>query len=150
MSYIIRGTRDSATASNGFVDSFAQSEIVTGDVILDQTIKLPEWVDRSAAVPEEQAAWERMMGDLTQHEGKHAEINRKQADKLDKALPGTTGFGNAPTPQAARMKAALNRDAKIKTKQRQNRNETVKRHREFDAETDHGRKNCTSYGDCAN
>jgi len=140
MRIINMAVKDSVQPGNRFVDSFANSELVSADVKLDQTITLPEWTDRGSATPDEQAAWDRGLNTLKQHEDSHADINRQQADKLDKALPGTTGFGNAPGVQGAVQKARTDLTTKVQQKQQRNVDETRKRQRKFDDDTDHGRR----------
>ncbi|MEW5980611.1 MAG: DUF922 domain-containing protein, partial [Acidobacteriota bacterium] len=132
--------QDSVQPGNVLVDSFAASELVSADVKLDQTITLPEWSDRAAASPEEQAAWDVGLGGLKEHEEQHATINRQQAEKLDRALPGTRGFGQAPAPVDAQRKARSELSSKVRQKQQRNIEETRKRQRKLDDDTDHGRR----------
>ncbi|MCX6624636.1 MAG: DUF922 domain-containing protein, partial [Acidobacteria bacterium] len=140
MRIINMAVKDSVQPGNRLADSFANSELVSADVKLDQTITLPEWTDRGSATPDEQAAWDRGLNTLKQHEDSHADINRQQADKLDKTLPGTTWFGNAPGVQGAVQKARTDLTTKVQQKQQRNVDETRKRQRKFDDDTDHGRR----------
>ncbi len=140
MAIINMRVQDSVQPGNSLVDSFAASELVSADVKLDQTITLPEWSDRASATPEDQAAWDAGLAGLKQHEDQHATINRQQAEKLDKSLPGTRGLGQAPAPGDAQRKARSDLASKVGQKQQRNLEETRRRQRKFDDETDHGRR----------
>jgi len=131
--------QDSVQPGNALVDSFAASELVSADVKLDQTITLPEWSDRASATPVEQAAWDAGLAGLRQHEEQHATINRQQAEKLDKSLPGTRGSGQASAPADAQRKARSDLSSKVQQKQQRNLEETRRRQRKLDDDTDHGR-----------
>lgn len=139
MNVINMRVQDSLQPGTALVDSFAASELLSADVKLDQTITLPEWSDRGAATPEDQAAWDTGLAGLRQHEEQHATVNRQQAEKLDKSLPGTRGFGQAPASGDAQRKARADLSGKIGDKVRRNDEETKRRQRRLDEETDHGR-----------
>jgi RHS repeat-associated protein len=140
MNVINMRVQDSVQPGTSIVDSFAASELVSADVKLDQTITVPEWSERAAATPEEQAAWDAGLAGLRQHEEQHATINRQQAEKLDKSLPGTRGFGEAPASRDAQRKARADLSGKVSGKVRRNDEETKRRQRRLDEETDHGRR----------
>ena len=140
MAIINMRVQDSVQPGNALVNSFAASELVSADVKLDQTITLPEWSDRASATPEDQAAWDTGLAGLKQHEDQHATINRQQAEKLDKSLPGTRGLGQAPAPGDAQRKARADLSGRITGKVRRHDEETQRKQRRFDEETDHGRR----------
>ncbi len=140
MGVINMRVQDSVQPGNSLVDSFATSELVSADVKLDQTITLPEWSGRANATPEEQAAWDAGLTGLKQHEDQHATINRTQAEKLDKSLPGTRGSGQAPASGDAQRKARSDFASKVQQKQQRVLDETRKRQRKLDDDTDHGRR----------
>lgn len=140
MGIINMRVQDSVQPGTSVVDSFAASEVVSADIKLDQTITMPEWNDHASATPEEQAAWDAGVAGLKQHEEQHATINRQQAEKLDKGLPGTRGFGQAPAPGDAQRKARADLSGKLSGKVRRNDEETKRKQRRLDEETDHGRR----------
>ena len=80
------------------------------------------------------------MSSLNEHEEGHAEINRQQAQKLSRSLPGTRGSGQAKTPQEALDKAMKNMAKKESDKAQRVNKETAERQKEYDEKTDHGSK----------
>ena len=130
----------SVTPGSPLVDSFATSEVKSADVKLDQTITLPSWAEQTKSSPEEQKAFTDAVSGLKEHEEGHAAINRQQAQKLDKSLPGTTGRGQGKTPQDALNKATKNMVQKENNKAQQNNAQTRTQQQEYDKKTDHGRK----------
>jgi predicted secreted Zn-dependent protease len=105
---------------------------------LDQTIKLPEWTERAAASPDEQAKWDTGVAGLRQHEDTHAASNRQQAEQLDKSLPGTQGRGQAKSGVDARNKARADLTTKEQQKLDRNLEATRKRQTKLDDDTLHG------------
>ena len=140
MAVINMRVQDSVQPGNSIVDSFAASELVSADVKLDQTITVPEWSDRSAASLEEQAAWDAGLAGLKQHEEQHATINRQEAEKLDKSLPGTRGSGRAATAMDAQRRARSDLYGKMTEKRQHAIGEANRHQKKLDEETDHGRK----------
>ena len=80
------------------------------------------------------------MASLKKHENDHADINREQAGKLDKSLPGTSGYGIGNTPGEAVKSATKEMNKEIQDKANQINAETRKKQADYDAKTDHGRK----------
>src|SRR5208283_6067466 len=98
------------------------------------------WVDSNKASPEDQAAWTTSMAGLKEHEQGHADINREEAQKLNNALPGTTGVAVAPTSTEAYKKAGAQLTQKLNQKVKSNAAENSTRQQQYDKRTDHGRK----------
>jgi RHS repeat-associated protein len=134
------GIDTSVTPGNELVDSFATAEVKSADVKLDQTITLPSWQEQGSAPAEEQKIFAGQVSSLKEHEDGHAEINRQQAQKLDKSLPGTRGTGQGKTPQEALNKATRNMSQKEKNKAQQVNRETADKQKEYDRKSGHGRK----------
>ena len=132
--------QDSLQPGNQLVDSFAASELVGADVKLDQTIVVPEWAGRAEATLDQQAFWDAGLAGLKQHEEQHATISRQQAEKLDQSLPGTRGLGQASAPGDAQRKARSDLSSKVQQRQQRNIEDTRKRQRTLDDDTDHGRR----------
>ncbi len=91
-------------------EAVAVSDTLTlksADVQLNQTVTLPNWVDADQASAEDQAAWKTEMDSLKEHENGHVEIDREEAQRLDKSLPGTKALGNGST--GAQAQAAANK-----------------------------------------
>jgi RHS repeat-associated protein len=118
----------------------ATETLTSADVILNQTITLPKWVESGTASPEEQTNWNTEVGQLKGHELGHADINREQAQKLDKSLPGTSGTAAAPTSAQAYKAAGQQLTQKLNQKVRATGAETKTQHQQYDKRTDHGRK----------
>ena len=129
----------SATPGNQTVDSFATAEVISADVKLAQTITLPSWQEQSSASPQEQKTFTDQVSSLNEHEEGHAEINRQQAQKLDRSLRGTekrTGKDFS----GGSYKAIKNMAKKESNKAQRVNKETAERQKEYDEKTDHGRK----------
>jgi RHS repeat-associated protein len=118
----------------------ASETLKSADVELKQTITMPNWVDSNKASPEDQAAWTTSMAGLKEHEQGHADINREEAQKLNIALPGTTGVAVAPTSTEAYKKAGAQLTQKLNQKVKSNAAENSTRQQQYDKRTDHGRK----------
>jgi predicted secreted Zn-dependent protease len=97
-------------------------------------------VEQSQASPEDQAAWNTAQAGLKAHEERHAQINREAAQKLDKALPGMSGIGGAPTSAKAFKNAAAQLTQKLSQTVRTVSAERNTRQKQYDDTTDHGRK----------
>jgi len=128
--------------AEGFEGTFinANETVKSADVELKQTVTLPNFVEKSQASPEDQAALDNAMTGLKAHEQGHVEINREEVQKLDKSLPGTTGTGSAPTSGEAYTKAGAQLTQKLNQKVRDTSAERNARQRQYDQRTDHGRK----------
>jgi RHS repeat-associated protein len=122
------------------VSVMATETVASADVILNQTIIMPNWVESSTASPEEQAGWKTEMGQLKEHELGHVDINREQAQKLDQSLPGTSATAVAPTSAQAYKKAAEQLTQKLNQKLKSNTAERQTHHQQYDERTFHGRK----------
>src|SRR5713226_5570757 len=94
--------------------STAFAEVKSADVILQQTITTPTWAEHDSASPQEQQAWDQGAATLQKHEEGHAEINRQGAQKLDKEVPGTTGYGTGKTPGDAQKNAVNQMNNNVK------------------------------------
>jgi predicted secreted Zn-dependent protease len=129
-------------SAEGFEGTFvnATETVKSADVELNQTVTLPNWVERGQASTEEQTAWDNSMTGLKAHEQGHVEINREAAQKLDKSLPGTAGTGGAPTANEAYKKAGAQLTQKLNQKVRSTSAERNARQKQYDDRTDHGRK----------
>ena len=114
--------------------------VKSADVMLTQTVTLPNWVDSGSASPQEQSAWNQGQQTLKAHELGHVDINRSQAEKLDKSLPGTSGTGIAPTTKTAATEAQKRVAGAIGGKVKTNVAETNRQQQQYDKRTDHGRK----------
>jgi predicted secreted Zn-dependent protease len=128
-------------SASGFEGTFvtATETLKSADVDLKQTITLPNWVESTHASPEEQASWNMEMSGLKTHEMGHAKINREEAEKLDKALPGTSATAGAPTSAEAYKKAGGQLTQKLNQTIKANDTENGSRQQDYDKRTDHGR-----------
>jgi RHS repeat-associated protein len=118
----------------------AFTEIKSADVILVQTITLPKWDGYDKASKEEKLEWDSNLATLKEHEEGHAQINREEANKLDKSLPGTTGYGTGKTPQQALNAAYSQMGQQGQKKLNNSQKNTKQRNQDYDKATDHGRK----------
>ncbi|MFN8007375.1 MAG: DUF922 domain-containing protein [Terriglobia bacterium] len=118
----------------------ATETIKSADVEIKQTVTLPNWVEQFQTSPEDQAAWNTAQAGLKAHEEGHVQINREAAQKLDKALPGMVGSGDAPTSVEAYKKAGKQLTQKMNQKVRSVSTERNTRQKTYDETTDHGRK----------
>ncbi len=128
--------------ADGFEGTYvtATETLVSADVQLNQTITMPNWVEKSQAAEGDQTSWNNSMTSLDNHEKEHVQIYREQAQKLDRSLPGTAGTGGAPTSTEAYKKAGAQLTKKPNQKVRANAAETKTRQQQHDTRTDHGRK----------
>jgi RHS repeat-associated protein len=126
---------------SGFEGTFvtATETLKSADVELKQTIIMPNWVESPKASPKEQAAWETALTELKEHEEGHALINREQAEKLDRTLPGTSATAGAPNSTDAYKKAGARLTQRLNQEVRGNNAENNTRQEEYDKHTDHGR-----------
>src|SRR5579864_3611914 len=111
----------------------------SADVQLNQTVTLPNWVDADQASAEDQAAWKTEMDSLKDHENGHVEIDREEAQRLDKSLPGTKALGNGSTGAQAQAAANKKLGAAIQKKADNTKQQLIQRNADYDQQTDHGR-----------
>ena len=111
--------------------------LTKADVKLDQTVELPAW---HSSNPSEQVAFDASAAKLEKHELEHVEINREEADKLDKSLPGTTGTATGSTGQEAAQNAYNDMHKDVQQKSDDAQNSADRRNQELDKKTSHGTK----------
>jgi RHS repeat-associated protein len=140
MSIKYKDVEVSQTSPTIATDGTAFTEIKSSDVILVQTITLPKWDGYDNASKEEKTEWDSKVATLKEHEEGHATINREEASKLDKSLPGTTGYGTGKTPQQALNAAYGQMGQQVQKKLNNTQKDTKQRNQDYDKATDHGRK----------
>ena len=111
--------------------------ITSDTVTLTNTVQLPQW---TGGTPEQQAAFDKGVGQLKTHEDSHVADNRAAADTLDKSLPGTKGTGTAPTTPAADAAAKADLKTNVGAKNAGAAADMANRGAARDAATDHGKK----------
>jgi RHS repeat-associated protein len=136
-------------SADGFEGTFvtATETVKSADVELNQTVTLPNWVERSQASQEDQSAWDSSVTGLRAHEQGHVDINREAAQKLDKSLPGTSGTGGAITSGEAYKKAGAQLTQRLNQKVRSTSTERDARQKQYDERTNHGRKKANGQED---
>jgi RHS repeat-associated protein len=114
-----------------------KAELTRADVKLDQTVELPKW---QSSNPAEQAAFDHVVDVLQKHEDEHVQINRDEADKLDKSLPGTTGTGEGQSGQEAAQNAYNDMFGKASQKQHDAKADADTKNEDLDKKTNRGTK----------
>lgn len=112
--------------------------VSSGDVLLTVTTQLPVWDGYSSASPAEQKKWDDMTSNLKGHEDGHKAIDEKNANSLDKSLPGTTGTGTAPTVPEAETKAKDALSDNLHSKQNDAVQKTAAENKAYDDKNHHG------------
>jgi RHS repeat-associated protein len=112
--------------------------VTSGDVNLSVTITLPKWDGYSSASPEEQKQWDSLTGNLQDHEKGHQDIAEKNADSLDKSLPGTKASGTSDTVPDATKKADSALGDTLHDKQNTTVDNTRQQQQTYDKKTNHG------------
>jgi predicted secreted Zn-dependent protease len=119
---------------------FDKATITSADVDLTVVITMPKWVEEGQASSEDQKSWDSAMDSLQGHENGHKEIAEQGAAALDKSLPGTKVIGTGTTSSEAQGSAMKKLSTAVSQKAKANVAATNDKQKQYDTQTDHGRK----------
>ncbi len=110
------------------------------DVYSETTVDVPRWVERDHAAPEEQRAWDDAVAKLHKHEQGHVDLSREAAAKAEERLKGSSGRGTGATKEEAIANAKKQHQSHIDSVLTDTVTEYRAKQKQYDTDTDHGKK----------
>jgi RHS repeat-associated protein len=109
-------------------------------VTVTATVSVPTWSAPAEASPGEQSAFDAASASLMKHEEGHVKIAKQGGEALEKAVMNVVGVGKGATQHQAAANAKSDLTRKVVAAQRDQREATKKKQKNYDKKTDHGKK----------